>query len=136
MLIARPFTGRIFDEKGPQYVLIPGFVTFVIGLVLLAFMDSAAMFLLSAAFIGFGYGCIVPSLQTLAMQSTTPERSGYATATFFTMFDGGIAIGSFVFGLIVVQTSFQFVYIISALLALCVVFIYIWHWRKTDVTVQ
>lgn len=135
MLIARPFTGRIFDEKGPQFVLIPGFITFVIGLFLLAFMDSTVVFLLAAAFIGFGYGSIVPSLQTLAMQSTTPERSGYATATFFTLFDAGIAVGSFIFGLIVAQTSFQFVYIISALLALCVVFLYVWHWRKTHITV-
>ena len=41
MLLTRPFTGRLFDEKGPQYVMIPGFITFAIGLVLLANMDSA-----------------------------------------------------------------------------------------------
>lgn len=136
MLVARPFTGRMFDEKGAHFVIIPGFITFVIGLILLAFMNSTFLFLISAAFIGFGYGSIVPSLQTLAMQSTTPERSGYATATFFTLFDAGIAVGSFVFGLIVVQTSFQFVYVISALLTLCVVFLYVRHWRKTHGVIQ
>src|SRR4051812_21818101 len=32
MLLTRPFIGRLYDEKGPQYVLIPGFLTFAIGL--------------------------------------------------------------------------------------------------------
>lgn len=121
-IIVRPFTGRIFDEKGPQFVLIPGFITFVIGLVLLAFMDSAVVFLISAAFIGFGYGSIVPSLQTLAMQSTTPQRSGYATATFFTLFDAGNARCCSINGKILVSYSFRirgfFDYLFSCLMTL------------------
>jgi len=131
MLLTRPFTGRIFDEKGPQYILIPGFISFIIGYVLLSYMDSAPLFLISGAFLGFGYGCIVPSLQALAMQSTKHERSGYATATFFTFFDGGIAIGSFVFGLIAVKTSYPVIYLLSAAIiaVLCIVYV-LKEWKK------
>ena len=58
MLLTRPLIGRLYDEKGPQYVLIPGFLTFAIGLLLLAYMDSALVFLIAGGFVGFGYGAL------------------------------------------------------------------------------
>lgn len=124
MLLTRPFTGRLFDEKGPQYVIIPGFIFFAIGLVLLANMDSAISFLIAGAFVGFGYGALVPSFQTLAVQSTKHERSGYATATFFTFFDSGLAIGSFVLGLIALHFGYESVYLVSGALAFAVLILY------------
>lgn len=114
MLVTRPFTGRIFDEKGPRYIIIPGLISFMFGLILLAYMDSPFTFLLSGAFIGLGYGAVVPSFQTLAIQSTTHERSGYATATFFTLFDTGIAIGSFVLGIVASKLGYQGLYLLSS----------------------
>jgi MFS family permease len=134
MLLTRPFTGRLFDEKGPQYVIIPGFISFAIGLVLLANMDSGLSFLVAGAFVGFGYGALVPSFQTLAVQSTKHERSGYATATFFTLFDSGLAIGSFVLGLIALHFGYQYVYLISGALVLVVFIIYmVIGWKKKDI---
>lgn len=130
MLLTRPFTGKIFDEKGPQYILIPGMILFIIGLVLLAFMNSAVLFLVAAAFIGLGYGALVPSLQTLAVQSTTHERSGYATATFFTLFDTGLAVGSYVLGLIAIHYGYQNVYLTSATLIFLVFIGYLLIKRK------
>ena len=114
MLVSRPFTGRIFVFFVPRYIIIPGLVLFMFGLILLAYMDSPFTFLLSGAFIGLGYGAIVPSFQTLAIQSTTHERSGYATATFFTLFDTGIAIGSFILGIVASKLGYQGLYLLSS----------------------
>ncbi|MEK5069211.1 MFS transporter [Sporosarcina sp. FSL K6-1508] len=130
MLLTRPFTGRLFDEKGPQYVIIPGFIFFAIGLVLLANMNSATSFLVAGAFVGFGYGALVPSFQTLAVQSTKHERSGYATATFFTFFDSGLAIGSFVLGLIALHFGYESVYLVSGALVCAVLLLYMVIQRK------
>ncbi|VEF49883.1 major facilitator family transporter [Bacillus freudenreichii] len=116
MLLARPFTGRLFDVKGPQYILYPGLVLFIIGLIMLAYTDSAVTFLIAGGFVGLGYGSLVPSLLTLAIQSTQIERSGYATATFYTFFDGGIALGSYIFGMIAAATSYHSIYLISGAL--------------------
>lgn len=120
MLLARPFTGRLFDLKGPQYVLYPGLVLFIVGLIMLAFTNSAATFLLAGGFVGLGYGSLVPSMQTLAIQSVPIERSGYATATFYTFFDGGIALGSYTFGIIAAAKGYQSIYLISSILVCCV----------------
>lgn len=130
MLLTRPLTGKLFDEKGPQYVLIPGFLAFVMGLVILAFMDSAIVFLIAGAFIGFGYGALFTSFQTLSVQSTTPGRSGYATATFFTFYDSGLALGSYLLGIIAIRLGYQNVYLLAAVLAIIASSLYLGIERK------
>ncbi|MCM3743695.1 MFS transporter [Sporosarcina luteola] len=130
MLITRPFTGRIFDEKGSAYILIPGFLLFSFGLFILSFMSSPGLFLIAGAFVGLGYGALVPSMQTLAIQSTTHQRSGYATATFFTLFDSGLAVGSYVLGIVAVQMGYRNVYLLSSLLVIAVLALYILVIRK------
>lgn len=132
MLVTRPFTGKIFDEKGPKYIIIPGLISFFIGLVLLAVMNSPFLYLLSGAFIGLGYGAIVPSLQTLAIQSTKYERSGYATATFFTLFDTGLAIGSFILGIIATKLGYQNLYLLSSVIVIVALILFIGLQKKKD----
>ncbi|MBD7944965.1 MFS transporter [Psychrobacillus sp. Sa2BUA9] len=130
MLVTRPFTGRIFDEKGPRYIIIPGLISFMFGLILLAYMDSPFTFLLSGAFIGLGYGAVVPSFQTLAIQSTTHERSGYATATFFTLFDTGIAIGSFVLGIVASKLGYQGLYLLSSGIVILTLIVFLMRMKQ------
>ncbi|MFC0270413.1 MFS transporter [Metabacillus herbersteinensis] len=124
MLIARPFSGRLFDSKGPHIVIYPALVLFLIGLVLLSVTQSAFMLLLSGAFIGLGYGTVVPSLQTLAIQATDRNRSGHATATFFTLFDTGIAAGSYILGIVATQLGYGQLYFYTAVFMIVVIVFY------------
>ena len=91
---------------------------------MLAYVEGAALFLVAGAFVGIGYGSLNTSLQALAIQATAPERSSYATATYFTMFDVGIALGSYVLGIVAMQSGYKTVYLGSALLALVVLGLY------------
>lgn len=124
MVITRPITGRIFDRLGPAYILIPAFSFYFIGLVILAFLSSPVMFIVAGIFFGLGYGGLVPSLQTLAVQSTDRERSGYATATFFTFFDFGIAVGSYLLGIVAVAFGYQNMYLIAAAMTIGILLLY------------
>lgn len=126
MIASRPFSGRLFDTKGPNIVIYPALGFFMIGLLLLSITHSTFMFLLAGAFIGLGYGTIVPCLQTLAIQSTDRHRSGHATATFFTLFDTGIATGSFILGLIAAQLGYETLYLLAGLFLIVVTFMYKW----------
>ena len=134
MLLTRPFTGKIFDEKGSNYIIIPGLVFLMIGFTLLAVMNGPVLFLISGAFIGLGYGAVVPSFQTLAIQSTSHERSGYATATFFTLFDTGIAVGSFVLGLIAANLGYQNLYLLASIIVGVTLVVFIIRSRKTPLS--
>lgn len=123
MIGVRPFTGKVYDTIGPKFVIIPSFLLFAIGLVMLAFANDTWLFLASAVFIGAGYGTLTTSFQSLCVQAASGKRSGYATATYFTLFDIGIALGSYVLGIVAVKMSYESVYELSALL-LVVVFVF------------
>jgi MFS family permease len=130
LLLSRPFTGRMFDVKGPNAVVIPSFVIFAIGMVVLSFTITPWMLLVSGALIGVGYGTIVPSFHTLAVQAASSNRSAHATATFFTLFDVGIASGSFVLGIVVSMIGYQMLYFISGFFILLIMMAYKYTQKK------
>ncbi|WP_273852837.1 MFS transporter [Guptibacillus spartinae] len=126
MLVSRPFTGRMFDVRGPNTVILPAFVLFALGLFTLSLTTEAWMLLLAGALIGLGYGSIVPSFQTLAIQAAPESRSAHATATFFTFFDTGIATGSFILGIIVTTLGYANLYMILGIFVIGILFFYQW----------
>lgn len=135
MISIRPLTGKIYDTFGAKYIIIPSFFLFAMGLIILANASQAWIFLISAAFIGVGYGTLTTSFQSLCIQSTTPQRTGYATATYFTLFDLGIALGSYVLGIVAVTLSYTMVYYLSALLLVLVFVIYMLFFARRKANV-
>ncbi|SEA90565.1 Predicted arabinose efflux permease, MFS family [Thalassobacillus cyri] len=130
MLLSRPYLGRAFDTKGPRFVILPCLFLFAVGLVFISFTSTAWMLLISAAIIGLGYGTLLPSFQTMAVQSASIKRSGHSTATFFMFYDSGIAAGSFIWGLVVAQAGYQQLYIISAVIVLVVIALFCIQTKK------
>ena len=115
MLVSRPFTGRLFDQAGPNYVIYPCLFIFAIGLFVLSVTHSATVLLIAGVLIGLGYGALLPSFQTMAVQTSPMNRSGHATATFFIMYDLGIALGSFILGIVSSHLGFSILYIICSI---------------------
>lgn len=113
VLLSRPFTGRLFDRRGAHMLVYPGIALFAIGLLALSQAGSAAFFLLTAAVIGLGYGAIIPSFQTLAIQSAPAHRSGLATGTYFVLFDLGYGLGSYLLGLVASKAGYSSMYLIG-----------------------
>ncbi|WP_146013875.1 MFS transporter [Rummeliibacillus pycnus] len=124
MLITRPFTGKLYDTKGPKYVIIPGFVFFVLGLLTLASVNGPFLFLVAGILVGLGYGALVPSFQSLCVQAAEHSRSGYATATFFTLFDVGIALGSWLLGIVAMHYHYDAVYVVAAVVIFITCLVY------------
>lgn len=130
MLIVRPFTGRIFDVIGPNVVIIPSIVIFGVGLISLSFTESSWMLLVSGALVGLGYGTLLPSFQSLAIQAAEKHRSGYATGTFFAFYDSGIAIGSVSLGLLAGVAGYSNLYLMLGIFVILIVFYYTWIMSK------
>jgi MFS family permease len=124
IIMSRPFTGRWFDTYGENKVIYPGIILFAAGLFLLSQANSTFLFLLSGAIIGLGYGTIVPSLQTVAIKRADPSKRGLATSTFFTLFDTGIGLGSYILGILAVQIGFSTLYFTLAGVALFGLLVY------------
>ncbi|MDC3413266.1 MFS transporter [Aquibacillus sp. 3ASR75-11] len=132
MILSRPYLGRRFDLSGPAYVILPCLLLFAIGLITLSITQSAWMLLVSGGLIGLGYGALVPSFQTMAIQSSNKARSGHATATFFTLYDSGIAVGSFIFGIIVSSLGFTYLYLFSALIVVLVMGLFVLYQTRVQ----
>ncbi|GAQ18692.1 MFS transporter [Oceanobacillus picturae] len=130
MLLSRPSLGRAFDSRGARFVILPCLLIFVAGLVMLSITSSAWMLFVAAALIGLGYGTLLPSFQTMAIQTAEPARSGHATATFFMLYDAGIALGSFIWGLVVSGYGYQSLYLVCAVLVLVVMVLFNMYYKK------
>lgn len=130
MLVVRPFSGRLFDTLGPGVVIIPSIIIFGVGLISLSFTESSWMLLVSGALVGLGYGTLLPSFQTLAIQAAEKHRSGYATGTFFAFYDSGIAVGAVSLGLIAGIVGYSNLYLMLGIFVILIVFYYTWIMSK------
>jgi MFS family permease len=132
IVLSRPFTGRLFDRSGPNILVYPGIILFAIGMIGLSVAHTSTIFLISAGVIGLGFGALLPSYQTIAIQSSAPHRGGMATGTYFLMFDSGYAIGSYALGVVAAQTSYRVMYLITAIVVACSAAVYygLYHRRS------
>ncbi len=118
MIAFRPYLGRLFDEKGARFVLVPSTIFFAVGLTVLGLTTTSSVLLIAAAIIGLGYGTLLPGFQTVAIQSTEAHRTGQAISTFFIFYDLGIAVGAFIWGIIVGAFNYETMYLMGAVLTL------------------
>jgi MFS family permease len=134
LLLSRPYTGRLFDLKGENFVIFPALLLFSTGLVILSQSHHGVTFLVSGALIGLGFGNFQSSAQTIAVKKAPPNRIGLATSTFLVLFDAGLGIGPFLLGFLIPLTGFRRLYMIMAgLVLVCLVLYYFLHGKKTSV---
>ncbi|MGX9133964.1 MFS transporter [Rummeliibacillus sp. JY-2-4R] len=112
VLVTRPFTGRQFDLKGPNFIMYPALISLFISLFILSQSSIGLVLLIAGALLGFGYGTYMASAQAVAVSSAPAHRIGLATSTFFILTDIGLGIGPFVQGLFVPTVGYSGLYII------------------------
>lgn len=118
VLVSRPFTGRLMDIKGANYVMYPAFILFAAGLFLLSTAGNSVTLLLSGVLIGLGFGNMQSTTQAVAVKLTPSHRMGLATSTFFIFMDAGLGFGPYVLGFIIPLIGYSSTYFILAFAAL------------------
>jgi len=129
-VLVRFVSGRLFDRKGPMWVIFPSAILSFIATIILSYASSMTVMLIAASFYGLGFGALFPALQAWVINRVEPSRRGSATATFFNLFDIGIAGGAVLLGFIAGITSFSTMFRISslfymALICICIVYEFI-----------
>ena len=133
--VTRPFTGKIYDHFGENKVMYPVLLSFAIGLAILSIVSSPFLLLLSAAFIGFGYGTIVPTAQAIAIQQSPTSKMGLATSTFYIFVDFGAGMGPFILGLLIPFMGYRYLYLAMAGLIIIAMILYFFvHGRYQNST--
>ncbi|MCO4339650.1 MFS transporter [Staphylococcus agnetis] len=124
--LIRPITGRWYDRKGPWSIIIFSAIIAFISMIVLAMTHTLPMLILSATLFGAGYGTLMPSLQTWAVQSVDHAKSSLANASFFSSFDLGFGMSSLLLSILSKWLSIQMIFFISSL-AFLLVFILVIH---------
>ena len=86
--ITRPLLGIVFDMKGENFVLYPLLhILSTLGIFLLSIAHSTWLILLSAVFVGLGYGTFMSNGQAVTVKIVPVHRIGVATSTYFIALD-------------------------------------------------
>ncbi|WP_054259547.1 MFS transporter [Propionispora sp. 2/2-37] len=126
IFLSRLVTGRIFDKKGPAWVLLPGSLLFLAGFVVLAQSQTLTVFLTASALYGFGYGTVFPAIQTWMFNLVPPSKRSAASATFYNMIDIGNGAGSVALGMLAGKLGYASIYWCSAIIMGIFLLSYVW----------
>lgn len=130
VMVVRPFAGKVFDKKGHPWVLLPGALFSIMGLILLSFTTSTMALVFAALCYGLGFGMIQPALQAWTINRVEPNKRGVATGTYFSGFDLGIGLGSILLGLLSSYTGYSMMYRLSSLMMVLYLVVYITYLVK------
>lgn len=125
LMLVRPLSGKLFDRKGPFWVLMPGGVITGIAVLTLSYSTTEVGLIAAAILFGVGAGAVQPSLQAWTIQRVEPSRRGAATGTFFSAFDLGIGGGAMILGAIAKYTGFALMYRYSLFVMVLYLVIYL-----------
>ncbi len=112
--VARLFSGRFFDHRGPRLILAISFLLLVAGLSIMALTRSAACFYAAALIQGVGDGMGIPVITAMINNMVKPQRRGAANATFMTFFELGICAGVLLTGYLYPRLGWSMVFALFA----------------------
>ncbi|WP_371069465.1 MFS transporter [Sediminibacillus sp. JSM 1682029] len=135
ILVSRPFTGRLMDVKGANWVMYPTFALFAAGLLLLSTAGNSFILLLAGVLIGLGFGNMQSTTQAIAVKVTPTHRIGLATSTYYIALDAGLGFGPYVLGLIIPLSGYRNLYIMMGLLVIVTTAIYYFMHGKKESSV-
>lgn len=130
VIVSRPFSGRLLDTRGADYVVYPCLFFFAIGMVLLSQTYYGITLLLAAAVIGLGYGNFLSCGQAISIKGAPPDRLGLATATYYIFLDVGFGVGPYLFGSLLPFTGYRGLYMVMAFVTLAAIALYYFLYRN------
>ncbi|MGN8689253.1 MFS transporter [Atopobiaceae bacterium HCP3S3_F7] len=132
LLLVRVFLGRLVDERGEAFFVYSCNASMLVALLLLALVPSTPTFLLSAALAGYAFGGLEPSLQSMAVHTSTDETRGSANSTFLCGYDIGYGIGGGIAGSLITGLGYAAMWSAISLACIASVLLYVLWARHSD----
>ena len=127
-LLVRLVSGKMFDNLGPAYVLIPAGVINIAGFIVLILAQNEIVFLLAGFLYGMGFGAIFPALQTICLNLVEEHDHENAIGSFFNFYDLGIGGGSLLLGMIAEAfSSYEAVFYVAIVTYVLYLLLYFIH---------
>jgi len=132
LLLVRVFLGKLVDQKGEAIFVYTCNAAMLVAFLLLALVPNAVTYVISAALAGYAFGGLEPSLQSMAVHTSTDETRGSANSTFLCGYDIGYGLGGGIAGSLITGLGYSAMWAIVSLACVASVLIYVCWARHSD----
>lgn len=132
LLVVRVTLGKLVDQRGEAIFVYTCNAAMLVAFLLLALFPNTATYILSAALAGYAFGGLEPSLQSMAVHTSTDETRGSANSTFLCGYDIGYGLGGGLAGSLITAMGYSSMWVIVSLACVASVLIYVAWARHSD----
>lgn len=132
LLVVRVTLGKLVDQRGEALFVYTCNAAMLVAFLLLALVPNTATYILSAALAGYAFGGLEPSLQSMAVHTSTDETRGSANSTFLCGYDIGYGLGGGLAGSLITAMGYSSMWAIVSLACVASVLIYVAWARHSD----
>lgn len=132
LLVVRVTLGKLVDQRGEAIFVYTCNAAMLVAFLLLALVPNTATYILSAALAGYAFGGLEPSLQSMAVHTSTDETRGSANSTFLCGYDIGYGLGGGLAGSLITAMGYSSMWMIVSLACVASVLIYVMWARHSD----
>jgi predicted MFS family arabinose efflux permease len=132
LLLVRITLGKLVDQRGEAFFVYSCNAAMLVAFLLLAFVPNAVTYILSAVLAGYAFGGLEPSLQSMAVHTSTEEMRGSANSTFLCGYDIGYGLGGGIAGSLITGLGYSAMWSIVSLACVLSVIVYVTWARHSD----
>ena len=132
LLLVRITLGKLVDRRGEAFFVYSCNAAMLAAFLLLAFVPNAVTYILSAVLAGYAFGGLEPSLQSMAVHTSTEETRGSANSTFLCGYDIGYGLGGGIAGSLIPGLGYSAMWSIVSLACVLSVIVYVVWARHSD----
>lgn len=132
LLVVRVTLGKLVDQRGEAIFVYTCNAAMLVAFLLLALVPNTVTYILSAALAGYAFGGLEPSLQSMAVHTSTDETRGSANSTFLCGYDIGYGLGGGLAGSLIAAMGYSSMWMIVSLACVASVLIYVAWARHSD----
>ncbi len=132
LLVVRITLGKLVDQRGEAIFVYTCNAAMLVAFLLLALVPNTATYILSAVLAGYAFGGLEPSLQSMAVHTSTDETRGSANSTFLCGYDIGYGLGGGLAGSLITAMGYSSMWMIISPACVASVLIYVAWARHSD----
>ncbi len=114
VLVFRILAGRISDRIGRSLVIFAGTTTVAVAVFLMPYALTLPLLIGVSVLYGWGYGSQQPAMTALIADRTTFENRGMLFSLYYSVFDIGMLLSGYVFGLLADWASVRLIFPVSS----------------------
>ena len=131
IVLTRPLAGRLADQRGENYVMVPVIIVNAVGCAALGLAGivppaAAALVIASALLMAVGFGSVLPLGHAVAIKYGQPHQFARITSTYWVFSDCAMGFGGFLLGHIASGIGFSNLFFVEVAFSFVGLIIY---WR-------